>query len=89
MANRGRNTAMRLSDHELIRLRRAFVQGDTTTTIAADFDMNIATVNRWRRNLVVFGSISAPRSVVQGRPWLLTRAQTEVGVVSVMRVVCD
>jgi hypothetical protein len=25
MANRGRNTAMRLSDQELIRLRRAFV----------------------------------------------------------------
>jgi transposase-like protein len=89
MANRRRNTAMRLSDQELIRLRRAFVQGDTTTAIAADFDVNIATVNRWRRNLVVFGSISAPRSVVQGRPRLLTRAQTEVGVVSVMRVVCD
>jgi hypothetical protein len=36
---------------------------------------------------VVFGSILALRSVVQGRLRLLTCAQTEVGVVSVMHVV--
>jgi transposase-like protein len=76
--------AMRLSDEELLRLRRAFEQGHASTAIAANFDVNKATVNRWRRNLLVFGSISAPKSVVQGGPRLLTRAQTEVGVVSIM-----
>jgi len=46
--------------------------------IAARFKVTDRTVRRWRRKYQLFGGPFTPRSVMQGRPRLLTNTQRDV-----------
>lgn len=49
--------------------------------VAERYGVSRRTVRKWSRKYKVFGRPYAPRSVVQGRPKLLTDAQIEVNCI--------
>ena len=57
-------------------------QGATNGKVALDLAVTDRSVRRWRRNWRAYGDCVAPRTVVQGRPRLLTCAEVDVSVVA-------
>jgi transposase len=68
--------------HDLARAALLLRQGYTTDEIAGDLRASTRSVERWRRYWRAYGDCAPPRSVVQGRPRLLTQAQVDVSGVA-------
>jgi transposase len=70
---------MKLTDADIAVVKNLlFERHLTCREVALFFDVDVTTARRWRRKYRVFGAPYTPRSVVQGRPKLLTDAQRDV-----------
>jgi transposase len=78
---------MRLTDTDIIAVKDLLIQGISLDEIAARWSVSLRTVQRWSRYYKVFGTPYTPRSVVQGRPKLLTDAQADVSESKVLHCV--
>jgi transposase len=71
--------AMKLKDADIAVVREPLPERRLTCRqVALFFNVDVTTVRRWSRKYRVFSSPYTSRSVVQGRPKLLTNAQIEV-----------